>query len=118
MSFIARLKSLFGEIDRVYELNADSMSDLGIPEGVGTIYLSCTSTQTVTTIGANLRIIPNRILRIYGVAGTTTFTNNDGTTTKGQMDLGGSNRAVAATDVLELMQRADGTWVRTNFIDN
>lgn len=48
----------------------------------------------------------------------TTFTNTDGAAVAGEMDLGGSDITLDATDVLVLLLRTDGTWVRLRNTDN
>lgn len=56
-----------------------------------------------------------QLLRVQGASGASfTLTNNNDTTTAGQMDLGGSNITTfgSGPDVIVLRKRADGSWER------
>jgi len=89
---------------------------MNIPDHLSRVYVS--GTDTVTSLCAEMPTIEGRQLVIIGSSGTATFTNTDDTTTKGQMDLGGSNRAVGTDDVLILTQRGNGTWLMTTALVN
>lgn len=82
---------------------------LSVPNG--TVSGSVTGTATVTSISTALQ--PGQKLTLYGISGTCTFTNTNGTSTEGQMDLGGQNYELSTAVTLELIQRADGSWLRT-----
>lgn len=53
-----------------------------------------------------------------GASAGVVFTNTDGATTPGQMDLGGSNITLGAGDYLELELIANGTWLRIYSTNN
>jgi hypothetical protein len=109
-----RLKSIAGRRN-VPTLTA--AATLNLRQAHAKYHLS--GTDTVTALDPTAPIIPGREVTFIGISGTTTFTNTDDTTTKGQMDLGGSNRAVATSDVLTLQQRTDGSWLMVKaLVDN
>jgi hypothetical protein len=91
----------------------DAAATLVLPAGHDSFVMSGTATVTDLQGGRNGRVVLFR-----GLSGTTTFTNTNGTTTRGQMDLGGSNVALAADDILVLVGRSDGSWLRLFSTDN
>lgn len=106
----SRIKSLMGTREGGVETVAAATS-LTIPDDSNLVYL--TGTATVTSLNGSSRIEAGRTVFFYqSDSGTTTFTNTDDTTTKGQMDLGGGSVAVANSDVLCVSQRPDGSWIR------
>lgn len=82
-----------------------------------TNYVEFTGTDTVTALNAS-GSTRNRMVVFYSTSGTTTLTNTDSATTAGQMDLGGSNIALGATDAIILWLRSDGVWVRLTPVAN
>jgi hypothetical protein len=104
MSFQGRLKSIAGG-GTIPTLTA--ASTLRIPDE-STVYL-LSGTATVTSLEAT-RSWPGQHLRLIGTSGVTTLTNTTGTTTAGQMDLGGANIEIAAKDIVNLIRMNDGTW--------
>lgn len=86
-------------------------------ETVGPFELTGTATITSITIPGDVQ--PGRFLIFYGAtSAAATFTNTNDTTTAGQMDLGGANIVVNQQDVLVLMQKANGTFIRVFNTDN
>jgi hypothetical protein len=112
MGIIARMKSVSGGRAATVIPVATTTT---IPDDSDNIFL--TGTATVTSLVAN-KMTHGRTVRLYqSDSGTTTLTNSPGTTTAGQMDLGGldsSNLVLGPTDVIRLTLRVDGTWVRTS----
>lgn len=86
-------------------------------ETVGPFELS--GTATITSISLPGDVQPGRCLIFYGAASVAaTFTNTNDTTTAGQMDLGGANIVLNQQDVLVLMQKSNGTFIRVFSTDN
>lgn len=73
-----------------------------------------TGSATVTSLTLPSGIVQGgRIVTFYGGASAAVvFTNTNDTTTAGQMDLGGANITIADQDVLMLMMKNNGTWIR------
>lgn len=112
--FISRTKSASGTLTMPIPTIA-SATNMAIPDGTDLFYVSGT-TAVATLVTAK---VPGRRLTIIGITTTgPAFTNNNDTTTEGQMDLGGSNRTIAPNDVLQLIQKDDGSWLMTNLTDN
>lgn len=86
-----------------------------VPDNGNLLFLTGTATITSLTAGITTR---NRIVWFEGSSGTQTFTNTTGTTTAGQMDLGGANIVVSAKDVLVLILRNNGVWHLVEFRRN
>ena len=110
---------LGGRVNSFFGLTGDtiptiaSAATLVIPDNVTNMYVS--GSTTVTLLSSTF--LPGRVIVIYGTGGVV-LTNTDDTTTLGQMDLGGSNLTLAASDIAALMQRNDGSWVRLFSTDN
>ena len=105
MSFWASVKQLYGGSNKGIQTLA-SAATVVVPDDGTLFYIS--GTTAITSLLANTNI-------------TTTgpaFTNTDGTTTVGQMDLGGSDRTIAPTDVLVLMLMPNGSWLMKAITDN
>lgn len=116
MSMTSRVKSLLGGSGRSdTSKTLTAAATLTVPGWSNLFYLSGTDTVTALVAEKSTR---DREVTFIGLSGTTTFTNTNNPTTVNQMDLGGSNRAVAATDVLVLILKQDGTWVMKSFTDN
>lgn len=114
MGVWSRLKSVMGG-DRVdYTLAAGTT--IVVPDSSNLFYLTGTATVTALQAGAHTR---NRLVTfIQSDSGTTTLTNTNGTSTANEMDLGGSNVALGQADVIELLLRSDGSWVRVSSQNN
>jgi len=81
-------------------------------------HFDLTGTATVTSLLADPSTA-GRICTFYqSDSGTTTLTNTNNGTTRGVMDLGGSNLALAATDAVTLRLLANGTWVSYGAANN
>lgn len=106
---MSRVKSLHGGLGGFYNTLA-AAATVNVPDGEDLFYLS--GTDTVTALVASAATRGRIVTFIQGSSGTTTFTNTDDTTTANLMDLGGSNIALAATDVLCLYLTPTGSWVR------
>lgn len=114
MAFWGRTKSTVGGDNTRTSLAA--ATTINVPDDSNLFYL--TGTATVTSL-LSAKFIRNRIVEfVQSDSGTTTFTNTNGATVEGTMDLGGSNIALAQDDVLRLLCRADGTWLRLSNTDN
>ena len=86
-----------------------SAAALYVNNNVTSVYISG---DTAVTSIATTFIQPGRRLTFIGAASASVlFTNTNDTTTKGQMDLGGSDRTLGDNDVLTIEQRNDGSWV-------
>jgi len=107
MSMWARLKSGAGGQKPPTVTAATAIE---IDESHNSFYVDGTS--TVTTINATKPILEGREVTFYSTAGTPVFGNTDSTSTKGELDLGGSDITLDATDFLVVKQMSNGTWVR------
>lgn len=120
MGFYSRVQSILGlEDPRVLTLVA-SQTTLRLPKGSNNFEITSPATETIATIDALGRISGGRVVIFVAKIGSAavTFTNNNATTTKGQMELGGSNIVLDDNDVLVLWQRPDGTWIRITNTNN
>lgn len=126
MSMIARLKSLAGGELTAQKVTVPGASGdtvtLYIPDHVNLIALDGPQTMVVGSLLASTST-RNRKVFIYqrddvDDVGDTTFTNTDGASVAGQMDLGGSDVTLDAADVLVLLLRSDGTWLKLRYTDN
>lgn len=116
MSWIARLKSLAGGAGYpVSKLTLTAAATVNVPGFSNVFYMSGTDTITSLVGESSTRM---REVTFIGSSGTTTFTNTNNPTTAGQIDLGGSNFALASTDVLRLILQPNGTWLRVAGTDN
>lgn len=109
----ARLKGLVGGDSGIFGKTFAAATTLNVPDDISWMDLTGTATVTSLTAGNQTR---GRLLYLYqSDSGATTLTNSPGTTTAGQMDLGGldsANLVLGGTDVLCLRLRPDGTWIR------
>lgn len=112
--FVAAVKSTLGLSPMVTVSLVSGDTVVAIPTHSVNPELSSSASVTIATVNAAHRIRPGRILTMIGAAGTSTikFTNEDGATSKGGLDLGGSDFDMSATDVLSLRQGSDGAWRR------
>lgn len=117
MSFISRLKRLVGSAEGSIPTVA-SAARVNLSPHSNTFYVS--GSTKIDFLNAELPIEPGRTVTLIGAtSGTASLDNvNAGTAVKGQMDLGGSDRNVAADDVVDLIQLNDGTWRLRNLTDN
>lgn len=103
-----RVNSFFGQQYALTTIVSATTVDL--PGDVCNCLIS--GSATITTLNPPA-ILPGMTVIFEAVAGAApVFTNTDDTTTPGQMDLGGSNITLSASDVLALKLRSDGSWVR------
>lgn len=122
MSVQARVNQLLGGNDTnptVSPYLSGSNYQIDIP-GIGS-WINVTTT-TSTTLGGTGTTNPvftmpswarGRMLWFYNSGSNDAiFKNNDGTTTPGYMDLGGSDITVGPTDVLCVYVRQDGSAIR------
>lgn len=113
--FISRVKSLFGAGSGIAKSVA-AATTVYVPDGLA--WINMTGTATITALQADVSSRGRLAYFYQSDSGATTFTNTDSTTTANQMDLGGSNITISATDVLVLYLRHDGVWVRVGASDN
>lgn len=120
MSLWSRIKSLGGgDVPPTVSI-ASGTTALELPESSNLFFLNAAAGVTIATINATGRILVGRVIVLVGVIGTgaVTLTNNAGTTTKGQIDAGAADLTVDDTDVVTLMQVANGTWLEVASVDN
>lgn len=89
-----------------------SATTLTLPDDTDNIMLTGTTT-IVTLRNAMNGIIPGRVINFTRAASADKpkFTNTPGTSTSGQMDIGGStDTTVSLEDELSFRQQANGTW--------
>jgi len=114
MGWFARSKSRHGGGRAVPTLAA--ATTINVPSDSD--HFDLTGTATVTSLLADSSTL-GRICTFYqSDNGATTLTNSNNPTTRGAMDLGGSNITLAATDNVTLRLLANGTWVRYGSVDN
>lgn len=92
-----------------------SATSIRVPNSAHRVQLS--GTTTVATVHSGGK--DGRILRIDGSSGgSVTLTNNNDTTTPGQMDLGGSNLALGGPmDSVYLQLQSTGAWRKVDNTD-
>lgn len=114
MSMSARIKSTAG--GDTQNPTVTSATTINVPSDTNFVVLSGSETCTSLVAASHTR---NRIVWFYSSSGSTVLTNTDNATTAGTMDLGGSDITLGATDMICLLLRSDGTWVRaTGVADN
>lgn len=93
-----------------------SAATVYVPDDIGAAYLDGT---TQITFFQTPTIIPGRQLLLIGIhaTGPEIVTSAD-TTTAYKVDLGAANITIAAQDILRIVQKGDGTWVRVSSINN
>jgi hypothetical protein len=110
----SRTKSTAG--GRFTRTELTSAATLNVPDDMNLVLLTGTASVTALNAGLSTR---NRIVTfVQHGTGSTTFTNTDGATAAGTMDLGGSNVVLGQTDILVLLLRANGTWLRITNTNN
>jgi hypothetical protein len=109
MSVWARLKSIAGG-DRV-DTDVAQGTTIVVPDNTNLVYITGSASVTVATLKGNASTANRLVTFVQKGTGTTTFENDD-TPAANQMDLGGSNRALGQHDVLCLLLKPDGTWLR------
>ena len=112
MGLASKIKGLRGQVTAPTLTTA---ATIVLPPEYDTVYLS--GTDTVTALKTDM-IRKDREVTLRIASGTATITNTNDPTAAGTIDLGGSNLAMAANDVLKLMQLASGAWVRSSVADN
>lgn len=111
------LRSVIGYTPSNTRPTIASASSMELPDDANSIIVS--GNATVTALSANSPIRSGRVVRLVGAASAAViFTNTNDTVTKGQMDLGGANITLGATDVLQLEQQETGAWLRVSLTDN
>lgn len=116
MAVTARMKSTAGS---KAPPTIASAATLRLPEDGNVFLVSGTTAVTSLVSLTTGSSWPGRTVTFIGTdASGNDFTNTNDPTTAGQMDLGGSNRTLAAQDVLVLIQATNGTWVMQSFTNN
>lgn len=85
-----------------------SATAVWLPDDVSVAFIS--GTTAITSVRTPT-IIAGREVTFIGVTTTGPLFTNDDTPAAYELDLGGSDRTIAPTDILRLMQKADGTWL-------
>lgn len=116
MSMWSRLKSLAGGSGRTDTDKTITVAATTWVPDEGNFFL-LSGTATITSLNAATATRDRRVVFV-GSSGTQTFTNTNGTTTAGQMDLGGASIALGPDDVLELVLRQNGVWNVANYRRN
>ena len=119
MSIWSRMKSVFGGSDNFLSKTVAAATTLAVPDDMAVVPL--TGTATVTSLTAPQHTRGRMVWLWQSDTGTTTLTNSPGTTTAGQMDLGGldtSNAVLGPTDWIQLYLKSDGTWIRVMPVTN
>lgn len=113
MSVQARVNNLFGGSDAATALTVTgTTAPLNVPATASWIRLTGASTPIVSTLTcpsfSRLRLV------IFENTASTSivFTNNAGTTTANQMDLGTGDITLGQDDILALFCRPNGVWIR------
>lgn len=111
MGVLSRVKSVGGNNRPIPSVA--SAATLALPDDSNVVYVSGSTTVTSLDAG-NPR--PGRHLTIIGAtSASVTFTNTTGSTTAGQMDLGGESILVSAKDILRLVRDNNGVWQLIEF---
>ena len=108
-----RLKSMVGGDGTITPKTVAAATTLRVPDDLAVVRL--TGTATVTSLTAAPQTRGRLVWFVQSDSGTTTLTNSPGTTTVGQMDLGGldpANTELGPSDWILLYLKSDGTWVR------
>jgi hypothetical protein len=119
MAIWSRLRGLVGGHGGIRDKTLASATTLTIPDDL--TWVNLTGTATVTSLLISSFTYGRMVWLYQSDSGTTTLTNSPGTTTAGQMDLGGldpSNAVLGPTDVIQLYCRSDGTWIRVSPVTN
>ncbi len=119
MSMWARLKGLVGGEGFVRDKTVAVATTTYVPDDLAVVHL--TGTATITSLTADPATRGRFVWFRQSDTGATTFTNSPGSTTAGQMDLGGldsSNVVLGQTDWLHLYLRADMVWERVTAATN
>lgn len=119
MSVGARVNHLFGGTQTPTTLTiTGTMASVRIPDVASWIRVSGASTPIVSSLDAP-SWSRNKLVIFENAASTSiVFTNNAGTTTAGQMDLGSADITLGQDDILALYCRPNGVWVRAWSTDN
>lgn len=108
-----RVKSIVGGDSMIAGKTIAAGTTINVPSDLNWVNLTGTATVTSLTAAPQTR---GRMVWFYqSDSGTTTLTNSPGTTTAGQMDLGGpdpDNLILGPSDVVALYLRPNGTWIR------
>lgn len=114
MSLAARMKSAIGSnYGPVKSVAAAATLEVPLDANV----FETTGTETVTSLDP-ITVMPGRKITIESASGTLTLTNTNDATAYGTMELGGSNVALAAGDIITLTQGDAGQWKETSISDN
>lgn len=119
MSMWARLKGLVGGEGYIRDKTVAAATTLYVPDDLSVVAL--TGTATVTSLTAEPYTRGRMVWFYQSDSGTTTLTNSPGTTTAGQMDLGGldpANQTLNQSDWICLYLKSDMTWIRVMPVTN
>lgn len=119
MSTNARLNGLFGGRSNPTSVTLVTGSQaLAIPDTASFIYLGGSGTPTIATFTMP-STARNRLVILYNNSAVNiVVTNNAGSTTAGQFDLGAADVTLGATDALAVFVRGDGVAIELFTIDN
>src|SRR5688572_5590348 len=129
MGVMSRIKSTAGGNRNSIALHipgaaGSTLAELPLPDdsNIFAVYTSGENDVTVSKIRAS-ETTRNRKVTLYcepepSTTGYVTFTNTSNAAVPGEMDLGGSDVTLDPSDVLVLLLRADGTWLRLRNTDN
>jgi hypothetical protein len=87
-----------------------------VPDDASILKLS--GAVTIPSMVVNRDDWGKRYLDVYSATGSIVLTNNAGSTTAGQFDVGTGDLTLGATDMVRLFVRDDGVLVRASAGDN
>lgn len=119
MSLTARIKSKSGIEQGSIPTIVSATGNINLPNSSDVFLVSGSS--KIDYLNQDRPVQPGREIILIGASGGTASldnVNSSSHTGKGFMDLGGSDRNVAADDVVKLVQVNDGTWRLSALVDN
>ena len=114
MSMSARIKSTAG--GDTQNPTVASGTTIFVPDETNFVSLSGSATCTSLRAGNHTR---NRLVWFMSASGSTVLSDNHSAGVAGTMDLGGGGDiTLGETDVICLLLRGDGTWLRATGVAN
>lgn len=114
MAILGRLKSWFGEAKTATTLA--SAATVRVPSEGSTFHVS--GSTTITSLVAAQESYNRLVMFIGAASASVLFTNTTGTTTAGQMDLGGASVLLAEKDIAIFRVNHQGVWRLVSFRQN
>ena len=119
MSVQARVNHLFGGTSTPTTMTiTGTTANARVPDTASWIRVTGASVPVVSSLDAPAWS-RNKLVIFENASSTSiTFTNNAGSTTANQMDLGSADVTLAQDDILALYCRPNGVWIRAWSTDN